>query len=86
MTKQQFIDYMYDYGCHVLFKYGDSYIQKKTHLTPNNSFYPHFELVTSKGSVCSMSFEIDGKPASIEQCIVLVTAYSRDNKLKEIGI
>lgn len=87
MTRQEFIDYMWDYGCHVRFVYGDNHIQKRAHLTPSNSYFTNFELTNSKsGKVASMSFYINGEMGTIDECVDIIKSYKRDEKLKEIGI
>lgn len=60
MTEQEFIDYIADYGTHILFKYGDYTIQKKVHLDRYNSNFSNFPHITSKGEEFYMEFEING--------------------------
>lgn len=57
MTKQEFIDYMINYGTHVRFQYGDDFIQKIVHLTPYDSYRNHFPY-KSKGKKSYMEFQI----------------------------
>lgn len=85
MTEQEFIDYMVDYGTHVQFVYGDDIIQKKIHLTPQNSNYSNFPHI-SFGRKYHMEFEINGIKASIKECANLITRHLRDKKLKDLGI
>jgi hypothetical protein len=85
MTEQEFIDYMAPYGTHVQFQWGDDIIQKKIHLTPNNSNYKNFPHI-SKGRKYHMEFEINGKRSSIKECSDLITIYKREEKLEKLGI
>jgi hypothetical protein len=83
MTKQEFIDYMIDYGTHVQFQYGDNFIQKKISLTPYNSSRNHFPH-KSKGRKSYMEFQLNGKDATIEECIDIINKYNRDKKIESI--
>jgi hypothetical protein len=85
MTKQEFIDYMIDYGTHVRFQYGDDFIQKRIHLTPYNSDRNHFPY-KSKGKKSYMEFQINEKDATIEECLYLINKYNRNKKIESILI
>lgn len=83
MTKQEFLEYIVDYGTHVQFKYGDDIIQKRVHLTPENSNFNHFEFDIN-GRKYNMIFEINGKKATAEECADLITRYKRNQKLESM--
>ncbi len=83
MTELEFLEYIVDYGTHVQFKYGDDIIQKRTHLTPQNSNFNHFEF-NIKGGKYNMSFEINGKKATAEECADLITRYKRNKTLEKV--
>jgi hypothetical protein len=86
MNRQQFIDYIWDYGTHVVFIYGDSKLKKRFHTMPHNSSFSNFELTNSKVEIGTMGFTINGEYATIDQCVELVKPYSRSDKLNILGV
>jgi hypothetical protein len=86
MTRQEFIDKMFDYGTHVVHVYGEYKIKKTVHLTPRNSMFSYFSEKTSKGDEVDMFFEINGEESSIDDCVNIINIHKRDSKLKELGI
>ena len=86
MNRQQFIDYMWDYGTHVVFLYGDKKLNKRFHVMPHNSNFSNFELTNSKGQIGTMGFTINGEDVTIDQCVELLKSYSRIDKLNIIDV
>ena len=85
MTEQEFIDHMVGYGTHVQHKYGNDIIEKRVHLTPQNSYFTNFPYI-SGGRKYHMEFEINGKKASVKECAQLISTYKRIYKLEKLGI
>lgn len=84
MTEQEFIDYIEGYGTHVGHVYGDDQIVKNVDLTPYNSNASFFNCKTSNGEKHYMRFKINGKEATIKECVDLINRYQRDKKLLNI--
>lgn len=71
-TEKEFIDYIWNYGCHVIHCYGNDEIRKSVHV--------------DDGSSCHglILFEINGKKATSKECADLITRYKRDIKLNQL--
>ena len=72
MTEKEFLDYIWDYGCHMIHVFGNDKIEKSAHVTDGG------------GCHGLIMFEINGEEATAKQCAELITKYKRGKKLNKV--